>query len=426
LYISKKNIAIIIIVVLVIAVGNGVLIIRYIQNNRTEMAEFHEPETPSSAPSPSIAPSSVPIQKKSAAFEAVAAMGVGWNLGNSLDCIDNRKRGILSELKDITPEEFYETYWGNPVTTKAMIDTVAQAGFGAVRIPVTYADHMDEQFVIRAEWLNRVEEVVNYVLDNSLYCVINLHHDTGHGSWPWLKADPDNLAALERRLNDVWTQIAGHFIGYGDKLIFESFNEILDTQDRWSGTDTSAYYIVNRLNQTFVDAVRATGGANTRRLLIVKPYAASADAEALDAFIIPDDTAEGKLIFAAHYYGPMLFTWRQESVNWATVYDDWRPDRDGQPVEDFIDRLNESFISKGIPVIVGEFGAKNKNNTAARVNYAAHYVSAAKKYGIACFWWDDGGQFDNADEVNSHALLDRINNRWYFPQIAEALVKAAR
>jgi len=360
------------------------------------------------------------------AFDVAGEIGAGWNLGNALDCIDNKKRGLISELDGVTPEEFYETYWGNPVTTADMIDTVAKSGFGAIRVPVTYADHMDEDYRISPDWLDRVRQIVNYVLDNDIYCIINLHHDTGSGTWPWLRADPSSAGQMERNLRTVWLQIAEYFREYGDKLLFESFNEILDAESRWGGASNAAYDVVNSLNQVFVDTVRGTGGNNSDRYLIVKTYAAGAASDILDAFVLPEDSADGHLLVGIHYYGVRLFFSRQENVNRTETYSDWDYQRDGKPVEDFFERINRRFIEKNIPVIVCEFGAQNKGNTADRTGYAGHYAEAAMKYGIACLWWDDGGRAGNADAVTGYAIFDRAQNRWYFPDIAEAMISSAK
>jgi aryl-phospho-beta-D-glucosidase BglC (GH1 family) len=348
-------------------------------------------------------------------------MGIGWNLGNTLDSIDNKKRGILSELQSTTPETFYETYWGNPVTTAEMINAVADAGFGAIRIPVTYADHMDEDYQIRQEWLDRVEEVVNYVLASGIYCIINIHHDSGDGSWPWLKADLDRIGQMEEHLRTVWLQIAQHFIGYGDQLLFESFNEILDQDNHWGGADATAYHAVNRLNQVFVDTVRSTGSNNTTRFLIVKPYAASGSQGALDAFTLPADSAEHRLIVGVHYYGLAQFVWQQNVASWTKTYSDWDYLRDGKPVEVLLERLNHHFIENGVPVVVCEFGAHNKNNAIDRINYATHYKKTAKQYGIVCFWWDDGGLYEEASLIKNHTLFDRGRKQWFFPEIIEVM-----
>lgn len=408
--IGKKGISIIIIGTVLIAAAAALLI--FANAYRHSTAERHSAALPAAA--------------QSEAFDLVMRMGVGWNLGNALDSIDNRRRGIEGSLRDNIPAViFYETYWGNPVTTRAVIDSVARKGFGAVRIPVTWTDHLDDDFNIRPEWLDRVEQVVNYVLDAGMYCIINLHHDTGSGSWPWLRADPDNIEWMEEKLSRVWAQIAVHFKDYGHRLLFESFNEILDVYSNWGGAGREAYGAVNRLNQAFVDTVRGTGGNNAERFLVVKTYAAGVAADILEAFVLPEDSAEGRLLVGVHYYGVLPFSWRQENVHWEPAYSDWDYIRDGRPVEEIMGRLWVRFIYEGIPVIIGEFGAQNKNNTRDRINFAVHYVAAAARYGITCFWWDDGGGAADAESVTSYALLDRFSNEWFFPELAEALVRAA-
>jgi len=358
------------------------------------------------------------------ASDVVQEMGAGWNLGNTLDSIDNRKRGIVSGLRDNIPAAaFYETYWGNPVTTPEMIASVAEMGFGAVRVPVTWSDHLDEDFNIRLEWLARVEEIVNYVLDNDMYCIINLHHDTGSGSWPWLRADPDKIEWMEEKLAKVWTQIAEHFKYYSHRLLFESFNEILDVDSRWGNPDRESLRAVNRLNQVFVNTVRSTGSNNAERFLVVKPYAARTSADLLDAFKIPEDSVKDKLILGVHVYGEAGFI---ANPNWTAVYSDWDRVRDGHIIEERLQKLADNFLKNGFPVIITEYGAVNKNNTVDRINYAVHFAETAKQYGIAGFWWDDGGRAENAEFVENHALFDRYRNRWFFPEIAEAIVNAAR
>jgi aryl-phospho-beta-D-glucosidase BglC (GH1 family) len=348
-------------------------------------------------------------------------------LGNALDSLDRQRRGISGDIPyGMTPEEFYETFWGNPVTTSEMIESIAEMGFGAVRVPVTWIDNMDENFNIRADWINRVEEVVNYVLDSGMYCIINLHHDNGSGSWPWLRADPGNIEWMEEHLAIVWMQIAEHFMNYSDRLIFEGFNEILDADSNWTNAGRAAHDAVNRLNQVFVDTVRATGGNNAERFLVVKTYGASTYDDAVSNFVLPNDSAGHRLIVGVHSYGTHGFVLRQENAPWTETYPDWDYVRNGRLLEEGIARLKANFVDNGIPVIITEFGAQNKNNTVDRQRYAVHLVETAGRYGIAAFWWDDGGQAENAEDVRNFALFDRHNNRWFFPEIAEAIVKAAR
>ena len=361
------------------------------------------------------------------AFMLLRSIGVGWNLGNTLDSLDRQSRSITGELQDnVTPEEFYETLWGNPVTTFEMIESIAEMGFGAVRVPVTWKDNMDENFNIRADWLKRVEQIVNYVLDNNMYCIINVHHDNGSGTWPWLRADPDNIEWMEEHFAIVWTQIAEHFADYSDRLIFEGFNEILDAHSNWTNAGRAAYMAVNRLNQVFVDTVRAAGGNNPGRFLVVKTYGARVYDDVLRNFVLPSDSAEHRLIVGVHYYGTHGFVRQQEDAPWTTTYSDWDYLRHGRMAEEVMTRLRINFVDNGIPVIITEFGATNKNNTNDRINYAVHYIETARRYGITALWWDDGGRAETAEEVRNYALFDRRNNRWFFPEIAEAMVNAAR
>jgi endoglucanase len=146
--------------------------------------------------------------------------------------------------------------------------------------------------------------------------------------------------------------------------------------------------------------------------------------DVLEAFELPDDKAEGHLIIGVHYYGTHGFT--RQQVSWTETYSEWEQRRDGGPVELAIRLLKNNFIDKRIPVIIGEFGAQNKNNTPDRINYALHYIEMAKQHGIVCFWWDDGGGDLNAEDVRNYTLFSRYRNEWVFPEIAEALTETAR
>lgn len=362
---------------------------------------------------------------ESAAFMLVEDMKAGWNLGNALDCLDNQKRGIDSQLQTATAEVYYETLWGNPVTTPGIIAGVAEMGFGAVRVPVTWQDHMDENYEISQTWLERVGEVVNCVIDNGMYCIINLHHDTGTGAWPWLRAEPEKIGEYMKNLRTVWTQIAVCFQDYDERLLFESFNEILDTEDRWTGSTAACYDAVNQLNQTFVDTVRATGGCNDRRFLIVSPYAAGADSEILSYFRIPADTIEDHLIVSVHTYAPAGFTWHENMAGRINVYSGWDDDPSGYEIREALRSLRENIVDKGVPVIISECGAWNKSNSPDRCAYAAFLVREAAKERITCFWWDAGGEFDTPESVDNSSLYDRYNEAWFFPEVARAFTQAA-
>ena len=185
---------------------------------------------------------------KANAAAIAADIKVGWNLGNSLDCYDVTKA---------------ETGWGNPVTTKAMIDTVKAAGFNAVRIPVSWTDHITDDGTIDSAWMDRVQEVVDYSMDNDLYTIINVHHD----DYTWLNPTYAEEAAVKAKLTKIWTQIAARFQDYGGKLLFEGMNEprIVGSTYEWSGGTAEERDVINHLHQAFVDTVRASGGNNPDR-----------------------------------------------------------------------------------------------------------------------------------------------------------------
>lgn len=188
------------------------------------------------------------------AKEAVAEIGAGWNLGNSLDSCGS----WIAQWSDGKPER-YETAWGNPVTTKKLITAVKTAGFNAVRVPVTWAEHIDDSGSINSEWLGRVQEVVDYVISQDMYCIINVHHDAGADGW--LEASSDCYKSSSDKFAGLWRNIAERFKNYGAKLIFESFNEMLDKNNSWSDARSDdAYKAVNDFNALFVKTVRATGG----------------------------------------------------------------------------------------------------------------------------------------------------------------------
>lgn len=333
-------------------------------------------------------------------YDAVANMKIGWNLGNSLDSSGDIHGTIAST---------FEKAWGNPVTTPELIAAVKDAGFGAVRIPVTWYCNMDENGTVNGFWLDRVEEVVNYVLDEGMYAIINVHHDTGGSESAWLRADPDMYDnGMSERYVYLWQQIAERFKDYNEKLLFESFNEILDSNFNWGGSGAKEYDTVNRLNQLFVDTIRSTGGNNPIRNIIVNSYGASTAQSQVDGFIVPTDSANKHLIAEMHCYDPGEFTSRNGDTTWDA--------EDKEVLEVIFERINRQVIeAQGVPMIIGEFGAQVADNEHEIALYAADFVSIAKKYGITCFWWDDGGMMD---------IFNRIIYTQTMPEVIEAMMNA--
>ena len=211
-------------------------------------------------------------------YEAVTNMGVGWNLGNTLE-------SLWAGDTDGRDWEKWETGWGQAVTTPALMNMMRDAGFGAIRVPVSWGVHMDADGKVYEEWMNRVNEVVDYVLDAGLYCIINVHHDTGADEeLAWLVASSEGYAREKQRYEGLWRQIAERFRDYDHRLLFESYNEMLDEARSWCfaslgvGYDAvmaaDAYDSINRYAQSFVDVVRSTGGNNAERNLVVNTYGA--------------------------------------------------------------------------------------------------------------------------------------------------------
>lgn len=310
---------------------------------------------------------------KPTAADIVNDIILGWNLGNTLDAYASNVKGLRTE-----------TSWGNPVTSKEMIDMVKKAGFNSVRVPVTWYNHMDSANKIDDAWMDRVEEVVNYVLDNDMYCILNTHHDTGEKGW--LRAAPKDLDKNKAKFQAIWEQISERFAEYGDKLLFEGFNEILDTNNNWTSPNADSLKITNELNQLFVDTVRASGKKNTTRCLVLNTYCASAVRAIVSGFTLPEDTVKDKLIVSAHIYQPYYFTSEvsPETTTWGTGK---------TTLESYIQNMNKYFIEKGVPVIIGEFGAVDKNNRFERQAWLRFYVDTCTKYGIKCYWWDNGNEY---------------------------------
>lgn len=291
---------------------------------------------------------------------------------------------------------FYETYWGNPVTTKEMIDAVKEAGFNSVRIPITFTNHMDKNMNIDPQFLARVAEIVNFAFSNDMYCIINIHHDRDY-----IVADGANVEIYKKNLEIMWKQIAEYFANYNDKLIFEGFNEILNPKQDWNNPTAPELEAVNQLNQTFVDTVRATGGNNATRYLIVAPYASGVDQLFLDAFCMPTDTVEDRLIAEVHNY-------------------------DTENFEALFARLSKNFTSKDIPLIIGEWAISTKHGKEKRIQAASEFQQLCSKYKISSFWWDSGGTLEDyyGSTSDSYALLNRNNVTWYDADVVSAFTNS--
>ncbi|MBR3928091.1 MAG: cellulase family glycosylhydrolase [Clostridia bacterium] len=332
------------------------------------------------------------------AWAIVEDIKCGFNIGNSMDAYDT------TEIGDVGLSS--ETCWGNPAISKALIDAIASTGVNAVRLPVTWYNHMDpETYKVSDDWMDRVEEVVSYILESGMYCILNTHHDTGEKGW--LNADPLSYEEDKEIFVALWAQIAERFEKYGEKLLFEGYNEILNLMKNWSAPNYFCLEAANKLNQAFVDTVRASGGNNVRRVLIITTYAAQANSQVTSGTVVPKDTIENRIIVEAHIYEPFAFT-HDTSPNTKT----WSK----PSIDACFDNLYKNFVQKGYPVLIGEFGAVDKDNITARANWLKYMVDSAEKKGMKCFWWDNGDAFK---------LISRRTNQITEPYLFEIMVTEA-
>ena len=323
------------------------------------------------------------------AAEIVNEINVGWNLGNTLDSYNTSKTGLATE-----------TGWGNPKTTKEMIQSVKNAGFNAIRIPITWGEHMNGD-TIDPEWLERAAEIVDYAYNEGMFVIINMHHDDAI----WFEPDDSEYSADSAKLKAIWGQIAARFADYGDRLLFEGMNEprTIGSTDEWMGGTVAERAVINKYEQDFVDTVRKSGGNNAERSLIITSYAASAETSAINDVVVPNN---GNIIVSIHYYAPWQF-----SDGTSTVFDEaGKSELDAKFAE-----LKKKFADKGTPVIIGEFGCVNAAPENVRTDYYNYYIKSAMSQGIKCFIWDNG--ISTGDQ--SFGIFNRSSLSWN-----EAILKA--
>ena len=353
------------------------------------------------------------------ATEAVRNMTVGWNLGNTLDANNG------SRMTDIVRSE---TCWGQPVTRPELMTMMRDAGFGAIRVPVTWFPHMDDEGTVDAEWMARVHEVVDYVINAGLYCILNVHHDTGDGDTHWLHASMSVYNQQKNRYEKLWQQIATEFRDYDQRLLFEGYNEMLDkynswcfasfnTSNRYNAADAAdAYQAINSFAQSFVNTVRATGGNNAQRNLIVNTYAASCGSGNWNSHLTdplvnlnyPDDTATGHIAFEIHAYPNIEVL--AEAKN---------------EVDQIISRASAHLVAKGAPVIIGEWGTSNVDSGTGKTDYDTrrddlfafvdYMVQKTKENGIGTFFWMglSDGIYRSEPAFNQPDLAERIAKAYH-------------
>lgn len=358
------------------------------------------------------------------ALEFSKELKIGWNLGNTLESIMN-SGAYVSGTSGLAAE----TSWGCPKATEGLIKAVKEAGFNTIRVPVSWTNHTDPNngYKIDEAWMDRVEEVVQYCTSNGLYVILNVHHDgsaeDGHKSW--LIPNPADEAAkteMKNRYQKVWEQIATRFQDYSNLVLFASMNEFHRHNDY--DAPASAYTsLQNELHQIFVNTVRATEGNNANRYLIIPGYNTNID-YTISGLKLPVDTVENHLMVEVHYYDPYTFaTDGNETDQWGSKYggatdvgdDSWAQ-------EDYLvkqlKKMKTAFVDKGIPVVIGEFGApakKNPDNEKYRTYYLQYVVKYAVEYGFVPVYWDNG---------TSYKLFDRGTYAVVYPDIVNGMMAA--
>ncbi len=374
------------------------------------------------------------------AYDIVKEMGAGTNLGNTLES--------CGTWIDTSNTSNYETAWGQPVTTQEMIDGMKAAGFDSIRIPVAWSNMMadDGTYTINEKYFNRVETVLNYALNADMYVIINIHFDSGWWARFGSKTEQERKDAMTK-YKTMWTQIANRFQEYSDRLIFESANEELGTRlnstDDYKGSGyyakddlDSLYKLTNEINQTFVDIVRSTGGNNARRFLLIAGYDTDISKTCDLRYKMPTDTIDSHLMVSIHYYSPATYCIVDNPKNsWG--YDaSWGTDEDIKALQSELSQMRISFVNKGYPVIIGEYGVTDtkisENNFVRKEGRDLFFRSVcefALENNMCPILWDCSQVFDRRSLTMTNeaekALYIEMNEKAHHSELVKPSVSDA-
>src|SRR5688500_10519351 len=352
----------------------------------------------------------------STAVQIAANIRLGWNLGNTLEAIGG------------------ETAWGNPQTTQALIDKVKASGFNAVRIPVSWNQYANASTAqIQAQWLDRVKQVVQYCINDGLYVILNIHWDGG-----WLDGNITTRAqaSVNAKQKAFWEQIATKMRDFDEHLMFASANEP-------PVEDATQMNILLSYHQTFINAVRSTGGKNTYRVLVIQGPSTDIDKTATLMNTLPSDPTPNKMMAEVHYYNPWQFCGLTEDATWGTMFYYWGngyhsttdPARnttwgeESYVIEAF-QKMKTKFVNQGIPVVLGEYGVIRRStltgdaltlHLASRAYWNKYITQQAIAHGLLPFYWDNG-------YLTNHefGIFNRQNNTVGDQQVLDALVQGAQ
>lgn len=356
--------------------------------------------------------------EESEGLRFVKNLKIGWNLGNTFDANTDKNRYSDDELQ-------YESSWTGVKTSREMITMLKERGFNTIRIPISWHNHVSgDNFEISSVWLDRINEVVDWAIEEGMYVIINTHHDVYN---EYYYPDMEHLDSSLYYVKCIWTQLCDRFKDYDNHLIFESLNEprLKGSTYEWNMNTRQqvvkdAIECINQMNQEFVNVVRTSGGNNADRFLMVPGYDASPEGAISDLFRLPEDTATDRLIVSVHAYTPYIFALAGSGESSSISNFDASSRQSTKDIEWFMSELYKKYISNNIPVVIGEMGARDKKgNTVDRTQWAGYYVALARSYGMSCLWWDNNAFKSNGEDFG---LLDRKNLTWKFDDVINAMM----
>jgi endoglucanase len=348
------------------------------------------------APAGSKAPAQAPESMAELdAWTAVNLMSPGINIGNTLE-----------------NTTAWETGWGNPPITKEFVESLARLGFKTVRLPVAW-DTYAVDGVIQSDKIERVAEVVDWIVAAGMFCVINIHWDGG-----WIDSGPKDKFPdthhtfspdAQRKFPAYWQQIASYFAGRNEKVLFEALNE--ETAFDGEGSPEKAYATLTRVNQIFIDTVRGSGGNNDRRLLIVTGYHTDIEKTCDRLYVLPKDTVPGKLFISVHYYTPWQFAGMTQDADWGKMMPTWGTPEDLKQLNQLWDKMQEFTKKNDIPAFIGEYNASHEKESASRERWMTAVANAVRSRGMVPVLWDTGNDVSRREPFDaSPELLAMLRN----------------
>ncbi len=344
--------------------------------------------------------------QKTEAMQFVEDMGIGINLGNTFEACGD----WIAQWGDGTVHS-YETAWGSPIITEKIIKGYKDSGFNTLRVPVSWSNMMGDDYTISSEYANAVKQVVDWAMAQDMYVIVNLHYDNG-----WLENFPTQKEECMYRYKRIWQQVSDVFKDYDERLVFEGQNEELgwsSVWNQWGGTKGKAksYALVNEINQTFVDVVRASGGKNKARYLLIPGYNTGIETTVDKLYKVPKDK-EKHVIISVHYYSPATFAILTDDASWGKNQRTWGTDSDINELKKSMDMLKKRFLDNGIPVIIGEYGCPMENKDINSVRkYLSKVCEEAYSMGMCPVLWSTPGHIYDREACKISDKIIEANYR---------------